>query len=216
VTSIPAKSVGLFRPRPDQARDGCRSQRVRLRASGTGHAAGSARSARRRKAPSGQSRRHARHHRRDCVVGESLPQRAHSAYWAHWAHTRKSNIGEDLQLIRYVAGWAMRDSKSGIRFTVSRVRIHPAPPVAFSRSTAGMRERLKAEAGGAILAWIVGGARLWLAEGTAPPQVVRELTADYMSEQDLIGHLRRMPPLRASAQRLSIAAHEPVGSSPRR
>lgn len=56
----------------------------------------------------------------------------------------------------------------------------PAPGV-------GMRERLKAEAGGAILAWVVEGARLWGATGTAPPAVVRDLTAEYLSDQDLIG-----------------------------
>lgn len=49
----------------------------------------------------------------------------------------------------------------------------------------GMRERLKAEAGGAILAWIVEGARLWAAQGTAPPACVRELTEDYLGEQDV-------------------------------
>lgn len=51
----------------------------------------------------------------------------------------------------------------------------------------GMRERLKAEAGGAILAWIVEGARLWHETGTAPPAAVRDMTAEYLSDQDLIG-----------------------------
>lgn len=50
-----------------------------------------------------------------------------------------------------------------------------------------MRERLKAEAGGATLAWIAQGARLWLATGTEPPESVQSLTADYLCEQDLIG-----------------------------
>lgn len=51
----------------------------------------------------------------------------------------------------------------------------------------GIRERLKAEAGGAILAWIVTGAAEWQANGTAPPQTVRDLTAEYLTDQDLIG-----------------------------
>jgi phage/plasmid-associated DNA primase len=50
-----------------------------------------------------------------------------------------------------------------------------------------MRERLKAEAGGAILAWIIEGARLWHANGTAPPADVRDMTAEYLGEQDVIG-----------------------------
>lgn len=52
---------------------------------------------------------------------------------------------------------------------------------------AGMRERLKAEASGAILAWAVEGARLWKSAGTSPPQCVRDLTDEYLSDQDLIG-----------------------------
>jgi putative DNA primase/helicase len=51
----------------------------------------------------------------------------------------------------------------------------------------GMRERLKAEAGGAILVWIVQGAQAWRATGTAPPKAVTDLTTDYLSEQDIIG-----------------------------
>ncbi len=51
----------------------------------------------------------------------------------------------------------------------------------------GMRERLKEEAGGAILAWIVAGARSWAKAGTAPPLSVTELTADYLSDQDVFG-----------------------------
>lgn len=68
-----------------------------------------------------------------------------------------------------------------------RVQMVPFRAVFEPSPGLGMRERLKAEAGGAILAWVVEGARLWHAAGTAPPAVVREMTAEYLSEQDLIG-----------------------------
>ena len=50
-----------------------------------------------------------------------------------------------------------------------------------------MRERLKTEAGGAILAWIIQGAPAWRETGTSPPKVVTELTADYLAGQDVFG-----------------------------
>lgn len=50
-----------------------------------------------------------------------------------------------------------------------------------------MRDRLKAEAGGAVLSWIIEGAMQWQDQQTAPPPLVKEMTADYFSEQDLIG-----------------------------
>ena len=68
-----------------------------------------------------------------------------------------------------------------------RVRMLPFRAVFEQSPGVGMRERLKAEASGAILAWNVEGARLWHATGTAPPKSVRSLTADYLSEQDEIG-----------------------------
>lgn len=68
-----------------------------------------------------------------------------------------------------------------------RVQMVPFRAVFQQMPGPGMRERLKAEAGGAILAWIVEGARLWHAAGTAPPEAVRDMTADYLSDQDLIG-----------------------------
>lgn len=68
-----------------------------------------------------------------------------------------------------------------------RVQMVPFRAVFQTTPGQGMRERLKAEAGGAILAWIVQGAQAWLASGTAPPKVVTDLTTDYLSEQDLIG-----------------------------
>lgn len=50
----------------------------------------------------------------------------------------------------------------------------------------GMRERLKAEAGGAILSWICKGARMWNELGTMPPQIVTDMTASYLEDQDLL------------------------------
>ncbi len=68
-----------------------------------------------------------------------------------------------------------------------RVQMVPFRAVFQPQPGLGMRERLKAEAGGAILAWIVEGARHWQAAGTAPPAVVTNLTNEYLSEQDVIG-----------------------------
>ena len=68
-----------------------------------------------------------------------------------------------------------------------RVQMVPFRAVFQSTPGPGMRERLKAEAGGAILAWVVEGARLWHETGTAPPKCVRELTEEYLSEQDAVG-----------------------------
>jgi putative DNA primase/helicase len=68
-----------------------------------------------------------------------------------------------------------------------RVQMVPFRAVFEQAPGPGMRERLKAEAGGAILAWIIEGARLWHANGTAPPADVRDMTAEYLGEQDVIG-----------------------------
>ena len=68
-----------------------------------------------------------------------------------------------------------------------RVQMVPFRAVFVPAPGPGMRERIKAEAGGAVLAWIVEGARMWRERGTAPPQAVRDLTADYLSDQDVIG-----------------------------
>ena len=68
-----------------------------------------------------------------------------------------------------------------------RVQMVPFRAVFGPSPGIGMRERLKAEAGGAILAWMVEGARLWHSAGTAPPAAVRDMTAEYLSDQDLIG-----------------------------
>jgi putative DNA primase/helicase len=68
-----------------------------------------------------------------------------------------------------------------------RVQMVPFRAVFQQSAGPGMREQLKAQAGGAILAWIVEGARLWNELGTAPPAIVLEMTADYLTEQDLMG-----------------------------
>lgn len=67
-----------------------------------------------------------------------------------------------------------------------RIQMVPFRAVFEPQPGVGMRERLRAEAGGAILAWVVEGARLWHSDGTNPPQMVRELTAEYLGDQDLI------------------------------
>lgn len=68
-----------------------------------------------------------------------------------------------------------------------RVQMVPFRAVFEQTPGIGMRERLKAEAGGAMLAWIVEGARLWHTNGTAPPKIVSDMTAEYLSDQDVIG-----------------------------
>jgi putative DNA primase/helicase len=68
-----------------------------------------------------------------------------------------------------------------------RVQMVPFRAVFEPQPGPGMRERLKAEASGAILAWIVEGARMWSQQGTSPPKCVRDLTDDYLSDQDEIG-----------------------------
>ncbi len=70
-----------------------------------------------------------------------------------------------------------------------RRRLHLVPFEATFDPRPGedMRARLKAEAGGAILAWAVEGAREWATRGTCPPERVRALTAEYLSEQDVLG-----------------------------
>ena len=93
-----------------------------------------------------------------------------------------------------------------------RRRVQMTPFRAVFAQTAGpegMRERLKAEASGAVLAWIVEGTRAWLRTGTAPPDSVQDLTKDYLSDQDVLGQwldeqCERAP---AASERLS-ALHQ--------
>ena len=50
-----------------------------------------------------------------------------------------------------------------------------------------MKEKLRAEASG-ILAWLIRGCLAWQKEGLKPPAVVKEATAKYREEEDMIGH----------------------------
>jgi putative DNA primase/helicase len=68
-----------------------------------------------------------------------------------------------------------------------RMQMVPFRAVFEARPGPGMRERLKAEAGGSILDWVIGGAREWLRQGSAPPACVRELTEEYLEDQDVLG-----------------------------
>jgi putative DNA primase/helicase len=68
-----------------------------------------------------------------------------------------------------------------------RVQMVPFRAVFEPSPGKGMRDRLKEEAGPAVLAWIIAGARLWHDVGTAPPKSVLDLTADYLSDQDELG-----------------------------
>jgi putative DNA primase/helicase len=67
-----------------------------------------------------------------------------------------------------------------------RMEMIPFRAVFEPQPGTGIRERLKAEAGGAILAWLVDGVRMWQQHGTNPPDCVRELTAEYIAEQDVL------------------------------
>jgi putative DNA primase/helicase len=68
-----------------------------------------------------------------------------------------------------------------------RVRLVPFT-VTFEgdRKDPGMRNRLQAEAPG-ILAWMVRGCLDWQRDGMATPKSVQVATADYRTEQDVIG-----------------------------
>lgn len=70
-----------------------------------------------------------------------------------------------------------------------RRRLQMVPFRALFKAEPGetMRERLKHEASGAVLAWVVDGAMHWQDQQTTPPDLVNEMTEDYFSEQDLMG-----------------------------
>jgi putative DNA primase/helicase len=68
-----------------------------------------------------------------------------------------------------------------------RIQMVPFRAVFASSMGTGMRERLKNEALGAVLAWAIVGTGQWLIRGTAPPQAVRLLTEDYLAEEDGFG-----------------------------
>ena len=68
-----------------------------------------------------------------------------------------------------------------------RMQMVPFRAVFATSPGVGMRERLKAEALGAVLAWAIVGTGQWVARGTAPPETVRALTEDYLGEEDGFG-----------------------------
>ena len=68
-----------------------------------------------------------------------------------------------------------------------RVQMVPFRAVFQAAPGAGMRERLKQEALGAVLAWAIAGTVQWHKSGTAPPEMVRVLTEDYLADEDGFG-----------------------------
>lgn len=68
-----------------------------------------------------------------------------------------------------------------------RVQLVPFRAVFTPAAGPGMREKLKAQALGAILTWVVAGAVEWQKQGTCPPAQVRQLTDEYLSDEDEIG-----------------------------
>ena len=68
-----------------------------------------------------------------------------------------------------------------------RMQMVPFRAVFAASSGVGIRERLKQEALGAVLAWAIVGTAQWLSLGTSPPQAVRLLTEEYLGEEDSFG-----------------------------
>lgn len=68
-----------------------------------------------------------------------------------------------------------------------RIQVVPFRAVFEAGSGSGVRERLKTEAAGAVLAWVIQGAVQWNQLSTSPPHAVRALTDDYLEEQDDFG-----------------------------
>jgi len=68
-----------------------------------------------------------------------------------------------------------------------RLRIVPCRFEAEGREDPLLDDKLRAEAP-AILAWMLEGARLWLAEGLDVPAAVKTATAEYFSSQDVVGN----------------------------
>ena len=72
-----------------------------------------------------------------------------------------------------------------IPFEVSFVDREPRAPNE-KRADKDLKEKLMAEAPG-ILAWIVRGTLLWRQQGLDPPAAVREATAQYRQDEDILG-----------------------------
>ena len=68
-----------------------------------------------------------------------------------------------------------------------RMQMVPFRAVFAASSGVGIRERLKQEALGAVLAWAIVGTAQWLSLGTSPPEAVRLLTEEYLGEEDSFG-----------------------------
>ena len=68
-----------------------------------------------------------------------------------------------------------------------RMQVVPFRAVFAPVAGNGMRERLQEEALGAVLAWAIQGTVLWAKLGTAPPDNVRLLTDEYLSDEDGFG-----------------------------
>jgi putative DNA primase/helicase len=78
----------------------------------------------------------------------------------------------------------MKDVSHAMR---RRLQMVPFRAVFHAEPGPSMRDRLKAEAGPAVLAWIIEGAMHWQDQQTAPPALVTESTDEYFSDQDLVG-----------------------------
>lgn len=87
--------------------------------------------------------------------------------------------------------WLAANHKPDVRGTDvgiwRRIRLIPfSVVVPEAERDPELPEKLRAEAPG-ILAWIVRGAVAWFAGGLRDPEAVREATAEYRSEQDVVG-----------------------------
>jgi len=68
-----------------------------------------------------------------------------------------------------------------------RVRLVPfTVTIATDRRDAQLQNKLNAELAG-VLAWIVAGAKTYLADGLAPPDIVTAATRAYREEEDVLG-----------------------------
>jgi putative DNA primase/helicase len=86
--------------------------------------------------------------------------------------------------------WVMANDKRVTRGTDDgiwrRLKLIPFEQSFVGREDTGLAERLLEEAPG-ILRWAVDGARAWYEGGLQEPELVRQATAAYRDEQDLIG-----------------------------
>jgi putative DNA primase/helicase len=68
-----------------------------------------------------------------------------------------------------------------------RIRLVPFNvTIAEDKRDPDLPEKLRMELPG-VLAWIVSGAKMWLQDGLGQPEEIREATADYRTEQNVIG-----------------------------